>query len=1006
MLEDLKQLSFFSNPETAQKLFLEIAGDDPFAEEKLLEAFPLLLAEFQESPDPDMALSNLRHFSHVIISRMAFLGSLKQNPVATQMMITLFGHSQFLSDALIRNPEYFDWFIDSSILVDTKTREEMLEELQNMVGLFTTRESKLNAMRRFKRREILRIGLRDLMKTADLESNTRELAYLGDVSLELAQQVCYEELKKKFGEPVEESNPDQIATFATIGMGKLGGNELNYSSDIDVMFLYSDEGKTDGSVSISNHEFFTKLAQEIIHAIGGMTKEGYIFRIDARLRPDGDAGPLVRSLASYENYYASFGETWERLALIKSRPCAGDSTLGKDFSEMIRPFIYHKLTGLGEVEDLHRMKKRIDAQIAKKGTTFRNVKLGYGGIREIEFSVQMLQLLYGGKNNSLRGLGTLSCLRELKKLNFIQEEEASFLSEAYTFLRNVEHKLQIMHEQQLHTFPEDPDQLATFASRMGFVTTEEETSDKSFLKFYKTLTDKVHQLYTQFFKLPESSSSDQEIDLDWIFEKKVDTEKLEELLKPIGFLDPKKAHQNIILLEKGPSYMHVPVRTQKLFASLLPPILEASKVTADPDQALNNFERFVLNQPGSRGAFFEILLQKPKIIELLLVLFGSSQFLSDLLMANPDLFASITLPGEMEQQKDRSTLLKQVQELLSSEEEKENKILLLKRFKNEEMVRISLRDLLGLISLTDFFQEYADLANVVLETALSLSSKNEANDLAIVGFGKFGGAELSYSSDLDIIFISQNGDYADNQVAAEVMRIMSHKSDGSEFYKMDARLRPDGDKGPLAPSIEAYKKYYKQHSATWEKQSLTRAQFICGNQDLGQQFEQLRQQTIFTSALSESEKNEIIKMRDRIEKERGNIRAGEKEIKLGAGGIVDIEFIVQYFQLKHGFENKQIQTASTLNGLDALHQLNYLSKEIYTDLKTGYLFLRNLENKLRIVNNRPLDKLPKNPDDLTHCAKRMGFHDEAKGSASEQLMTILDQHTSKIRQIYLEIFKA
>ncbi len=1000
----MNDFSFFINSEKAEKQLQEIAGDDPIAQKRLDEILPLLLSELKESPDPNMALDNLNHFSQMIISRMAFLSSLKQNPAVTQMILTLFGHSQFLSDALIRNPEYFDWFIDSSILRETKTREEMFEELHNMVGLFTTRDSKLNAMRRFKRREMLRIGLRDLMKTADLEANTLELSYLADVCLEMATSVCLEELTKQFGNPMEESNPEKVALFTTIGMGKLGGKELNYSSDIDVMFLYSDEGDTSGSPSISNHEFFTKLAQNIIQVIGGMTKEGYLFRIDARLRPEGDAGPLVRSIVSYENYYASFGATWERLALIKARYCAGDAALANEFLEMINPFIYHRYIGISEIEDLHHMKSRIDAQIAQKGTTYRNVKLGYGGIREIEFSVQLLQLLYGAKNKSLKKLGTLPCLRELKKLKFIEETEEIFLKEAYIYLRHAEHKLQIMHAQQLHTFPEDPEQLALFSARMGFKADKKQTLDQAFLNHYQELTEQVHKLYGHFFKLPEELSSEKKENLDWLLEEKVDPEKLKEKLEPIGFLHFEQAHKNFILLAKGPSYMHVPVRTQKTFAALLPSLIEALTHAPDPDQALNNLERFVLAQKGSRSSFFEVLLQNQNVMDLLLTLFGSSHFLSDLLIASPNLFGSLTLPGEIETKRTEKELSEKITPQLNSEKERSKKITLLKSFKNEEMMRISLRDLLNLISLTEFFKEYADLSDVVLSNALAIATEGKEVSLAIIGLGKQGGAELSYSSDLDMVIVSRNGNHTENEAAAELIQIMNNKSDGNELYKVDMRLRPDGDKGPLAPSIETYQRYYKEKSATWEKQSLTRARFICGDPELGKEFEAIRQETIFKQSADPSIKEEIRTMRTRIEKERSKVKANEKEIKLGAGGIVDIEFIAQYLQLTHGHTSPKLQTTSTLETLVALSQAKHLSSQSTSSLKEGYLFLRALENMLRIVNNQALDKLPTDAAGLQHCAKRMGYSDTSKALASEQLINDLDQTSAKIREIYLSVF--
>lgn len=1008
-----KEFSFFTNPERARESFQKIAGTDEIDRNKFDEVFPLLLDELKESPDPDMAIANFERFSESIISRMAFFSSLKQNPAVTQILLTLFGHSQFLSDAMVRNPEYFDWFIDSAILRLSKTRDEMEQELGDMVNLFTTRNSRLNAMRRFKRREMLRIGLRDLMNVADVETSTRELSYLADVCLDMACRLCFEELRKEHGIPIEETAGNKEAAFAVIGMGKLGGNELNYSSDIDVIFVYSEEGKTNGSIPVTNHEFFTKLSQNIIQVISGITREGYIFRLDARLRPEGLTGPICRSLESTENYYASFGATWERLAMIKARPCAGDPELGKAFVKMIEPFIYQKYTGYTAIEDLHKMKYQMDQQIAKKGTTYRNVKLGYGGIREIEFSVQILQLLYGGKNKTLKGLGTLACLRELKKLKFITEEEESFLCEAYCFLRNVEHRLQIMHEQQLHTLPENPEELNRFALRMGLKAEKKKEAGEVFLTKYKSITDKVHTLYTQFFKLPEEKEPDKAAQsFEWLYEESVDPQTLSEALTLLGFFDPKKARENLLLLAQGPNYMHVPTRTQKLFIELTPYVLDYASKSPDPDQALNYLERFVGAQ-GSRGTFYEVLLDNPKVLELLLVLFGSSQFLSDAVMAKPDLFGIVTLPGELGTKKDELILKQSLYQIIKDETDLLKQMNLARRFKDEELLRISLRDLLGFISLEEFFEEFTALADAVTEEAMHCviekcrreHPSSPAPKIAVIGMGKFGGSELSYSSDLDLIFVTDNNANEANQtVAAGIIDFLSRNTEEGFAFRSDARLRPDGDQGPLVPTLQSCREYYLNKCATWEKQSLTKARFICGDEAIGIEFMKCRDEAIYGKSLTDKEKDEIQHMRVRIEKERSSAKAGEKEIKLGAGGIMDIEFAVQYLQLKTGFRHKEVRSPVTVQALKALKEKKVLSEEIFMAFNEGYHFLRTLENKLRIVNNQSLDKLPNNPEDLEHCARRMGFHDTINLKSSEQLLKTLSDQTKAIREAYTQTF--
>jgi len=726
----------------------------------------------------------------------------------------------------------------------------------------------------------------------------------------------------------------------------------------------------------------------------------------------GSPAPLVRSLESYENYYASFGETWERLALIKARHAAGDKELGVAFTKMIDPFIYQKHIGFGAIEDLHKMKNRIDQQIAKKGTTFRNVKLGYGGIREIEFSVQLLQLLFGGEMTSLKGLGTLASLKALNEHNFITAEEESFLAEAYTFLRHVEHKLQIMHEQQLHTLPLDKDELNRFALRMGFAAKDKKEPRTLFLDHYKKTTERVHQLYKQFFKLPKEKEPTEAVkSIEFIFEEKVDKKEVEKILQPLGFIDVEKARENCLILSKGPPYMHVPIRTQKLFLELAPFVLEAASKSPDPDKALDNLERFV-RALGSRGTFYEVLLQNPKVLELLFTLFGSSQFLSEALMAKPDLFSIITSPGELGTKKDRSKLRQTIDASLKESTDILEQMNFIRRFTSEELLLISLRDLLGFISLEEFFEEYSQLADAVTETAMNCvidkmakeSTAHPMPGLAIIGMGKFGGAELSYSSDLDLLFVAEknNTDLAHN-ASAQIIDFLSRNTEAGVAFKSDARLRPNGNQGPLAPTIDAYREYYQKHCATWEKQSLTKARFICGDEKLGQVFMALRDEIIYTSPVTEKETKEILHMRERIEKERSKAKKGEKEIKLGAGGIMDIEFAVQYGQLKWGCKNEALRSPQTLQALAALFNQNYLAKKEAEVLEQGYRFLRSLENKLRIVRNISLDKLPNDPAELEHCARRMGYHDQPGKAASQQLLDDLSTHTQAIRETYLKL---
>ena len=460
----------FTDVKKADRNLLSLAGEPP-TRRLFAEIVEELLQRICESPDLDAALNNLERFANVAFDRNFFYTLLRDAPALISLLVACFGSSQYLSDTLIRNPEYFEWLMEPGVMSHPRDRNVMYQELSSKVKIPGSLDKKLNAMRRYKRREALRIGLRDLLKEADLETTTLELSNLADASLQIAYELAEAQLTPGFGEPqfVDADGKIKKSAFAVIGMGKLGGCELNFSSDIDVMFVYSHEGET--SKGIDNREYFTKMSEFIVNALSKVTEEGYVFRVDIRLRPESSTGSIVRSLDSYEAYYEGWGEIWERQALIKARPVAGDAELGRAFIEMIQPFVYQRYLDAKTIElikkDIRNTKAKIEKRIGPKAV-HSHVKLGVGGIREIEFIVQVLQLINGGRDKELQNRNTLKTIELLHTKGYLDEKESTCLKEAYRFLRTVEHRLQIIADRQIHLLPSRKDELNKLAKRMGY----------------------------------------------------------------------------------------------------------------------------------------------------------------------------------------------------------------------------------------------------------------------------------------------------------------------------------------------------------------------------------------------------------------------------------------------------------------------------------------------------------------------------------------------------------
>jgi glutamate-ammonia-ligase adenylyltransferase len=1014
---------------------VERLAPDAAARSQLEAIIPALLTGLRRVPDPDLALNNLERFHQAVLDRRFLLGLYRDNPRILHLLLTIFGSSQFLSDILVRHPQLFEWLLEPGVMRRPKAKEELREEVRQLVKAARTPDSKWGALRRLKVQEILRIGLQDLVGRQPLAGITEELSNLADVILEAAYQTCQAELSQRHGVPTltQEAGQTRDCPFVILGLGKLGGRELNFSSDIDLVFVYGGEGETTGIPGsaglrpgrISNQEYFRKLGEMLVKGVGELTPEGHLYRVDLRLRPEGRSGGIASSLRSCEIYYEAWGQTWERQMLIKARPIAGDSLLGETFQQMVAPFVYRQYLDFGALEEIRAMKERINLSVAQDKRARRNVKLGYGGIREVEFLVQGLQLLQGGKNSWVREANTLRALHRLVGQHLLADADYEALVRAYIFLRKLEHRLQILHDRQTHTLPESPRELATLARRMGYQPPEYPDPVAALLEEYERHTGAVRGLYDAFLQstLPREEAPVEEAadPVSLFFSADLPVEELRARLAPVGFEDVDRALRNFQAIREGQPFAHYPPQARRALAQLGPALVAALQAVPDPDLALTTFERFI-GSLAARTSFVTLLAEMQGLVGLLVRLFGTSEFLSATLLRQPELLDALLAP-EPAARHGRERIAADLRRALLEAGSGSGRLDALRRVKKAEELRIGLQDILDQADVTQTHQALTHLADACLQAALRMAEQDLAErygaadppGFAVVGLGKLGGQELGYASDLDVVFVyRQDGTTTGperishteyfSKMADRLTKILTSITQEGSAYRVDARLRPGGQKGELALPLAAFETHFTRMAELWERQAYVKARPVAGDPQVSEAFLERTHRFVYESEEQPDLAERIQAMRHRMEVERTKTGTRGAHVKLGSGGIVDIEFLVQYLQLRHGRSRPGLRTSNTLDGIRASAAEGLLSTGEAGVLEESYRFLRRVENRLRIVADLSVNTLPSAPAKLEKLAKRMGYHPRPGVWAREQFLEDYTTHTTRVRAIYNRVF--
>lgn len=855
-------------------------------------------------------------------------------PLGEKNLLHLLAVSDVSATRLLRDPSILLWLNRKEISMAPRSDREMDANLKKTVGDTMALEN-FRALRLWKGREMVRIALREVASAATLEQTTAELSQIAAICIRQVYEHWNADLRNRFGSPKSE--------FAILAMGKLGGNELNYSSDVDLIFLYDEEG--DLSPRLSYHEFFNRLAKKILETFSAPASEGLFLRVDLRLRPEGSAGPLARSLESMEHYYGGFGETWERLALIKARGIAGSRETVYEFLRQHQPFIYPKSATPDLLTEIAHIKRRIERDVLAAEDLERNVKLGRGGIREIEFVVQTLQFIHGARHTFLQEPSTLKALRGLAELELIPRSEILALDRAYRFLRQTEHRLQIEAEQQTHTIPVSPGNLLRLSRSLGFPESE---------AFQAVLHHEMRAVRAIFNRIiAEAPSAPQTASTGYDF-----------------FAHPAQAERTLAGALQGSGGMHVSPRTRQVFARLRPLLLDRLAKSPEPDASLNQFVHFA-EAYGMRSLLFELLVANPRLLDLVIGIFDASRFGGNLLVRRPQFLEDVTRDERL----GRAVGTIEHLERLTALAREGDPLDPVRAYRQRQLLRILLRDVLGWSDLDTSFQEQSALAEACLIFVNDLLGGN----LTIIAMGKFGGREITYGADLDVLFVGE-----ESGSAQKLLATLSQASAEGSLSRLDARLRPDGEKGTLVCTIETFDAYYRSRAQPWELQALSRARPITGTRQ--DDFLAMAQAAWRRAGESPDLELNIDNMLERIRRERGS---GSEflDFKTGTGGIIEAEFLVQTLQMRSKLWEPNWSEAVTILGT-----AGRLSKLESDELKQAYSFLRRCESVLRRYDNNSVSTMPADPNQQLLLSHRLGeetverFHEKystARGTIHE-----------------------
>ncbi|MBI4996247.1 MAG: bifunctional [glutamate--ammonia ligase]-adenylyl-L-tyrosine phosphorylase/[glutamate--ammonia-ligase] adenylyltransferase [Rhodocyclales bacterium] len=813
------------------------------------------------------------------------------------------------------------------------------------------------ALRRLKQRAYVRICTRDLAGNAPLAEVTEAMTLVAEVAVETASQVLHESLAARYGEPRNAAGAAQ--RLIVVGMGKLGGRELNVSSDIDLIFVYPEDGETtptgDGARSISNFEFFTRLGKQLIAAISEVSNDGQVFRVDMRLRPNGESGPLVCSFDMLENYFVTQGREWERYAWIKARPLTG--TRHDELENIRRPFVFRKYLDFGTINAMRDLHAQIRREVAKKDMA-DNVKLGPGGIREIEFIAQVFQLIRGGRDLSLQIKPTLQVLKLLAEKAQLSPDAAVELATAYDFLRRLEHRLQYLDDAQTHSLPGKAEDRQLVAEAMGF---------HSFEALAMELDD--HRLnVARHFEAVFADPNEDNHSLDGVWQGADDESQAPRRasLAALGYRDAPAACARLAGIRAGSRYQQLSDGARSRFDALVPRLIEAAATLADPDAALSR-GLDLLEAISRRAAYLALLQQYPQALTKVAQIVGSSSWAAGYLNRHPVLLDELLDPRLLDAPHNWSTFRAQLAQTLDEvEPDTERQMDLLREAHHAQVFRLLTQDLSGLLTVERLADHLSELADIIVDRALILAWRKllkrhgDTPRFAVISYGKLGGKELGYASDLDIVFLFDDPapEAAEiySRLATRLNTWLSAQTSAGQLFETDLRLRPNGDAGLVVSSMEAFRKYQLESAWLWEHQALTRARFTAGDPAVGAAFEAIRCEVLTQKRDLAKLREEIMAMRKRMLDAHAT-KLDERDIvfnlKHDPGGLIDVEFAVQYLVLGYSWQYCELtENKGNIALLAMAARRGLIPVDLADAVRDAYRDYRRMQHALRLNDQK------------------------------------------------------
>jgi glutamate-ammonia-ligase adenylyltransferase len=850
--------------------------------------------------------------------------------------------SPFLKQLVSRHPDWLEDLQDSGRLETfSPPSSERLAAAIDKKGLDT-------ALRQFRNQEMMRLIWRDLNELAPVDEILADLSILADICQQAAVKFHTASLEEKHGVP---RDPDgQAQKLIIIGLGKLGGGELNLSSDIDIIFCYPDQGACDGRRGLSNEQFFTRLARNVIRSLSTITADGFCFRVDTRLRPFGDSGPLVCSFAALEQYYQREGRNWERYALIKARPVAGDLALGEQLLAMLKPFVYRRYIDFGAIEALRDMHANVTEDALRKDR-LDDIKRGPGGIREIEFLVQTFQLLRGGREPSLQTPSIFKAARGLKDLQLLPDETVANILAAYRFLRKTENRIQALHDQQTHRVPGGEDGLRV-ARAMGFADTQ------AFFTALDEIRKSVQLLFEQSLPQTTEPANDKN---PWY----VRWQSLRNRIQSEGPVETDR--KPLADFVKRLNRLSLSQRASKRLDQFMPVLLEHIEVKS-PDDAIVNRILDLVSAICRRSAYLSLLVQNPVASKRMLELFTKSKQIAQVVTRYPALLDELIDPSLGAYPPTRKDMQAGVQRALKANNDTETALQDLNYLKQAISLRIAVAILQSTMSTFEARSALGQLAESLVQATLSLSRlEMEARhghlpgpELAVIAYGSLGASTLGFDSDLDIIFLFKpasgpsegarpiTAERYHTGVARRMLSLMSATTPSGRLYSIDARLRPNGRAGMLVSSVDAFNRYQQDQAWVWELQSLTRARPVAGDAETAVAFSTIRQRVLGLSRDKATVRQEVTAMRERIRLEHkdGN------PLKHGHGGLLDIEFVVQLGILLNAPEFPEVISSTDINQqLQALKDCGWINTNALETLDRAYTQLSQARQQIALVDD-------------------------------------------------------